>query len=319
MTSLPPRPRTRPALLTAAMTVLAWTGGAFLTAPAFAGSTAQTEVEAEQVDVSSKLQPGETFRYSIRSRQVRQRQKPDESIIKWINRRAALISCEVLEPDPKIGPRVRVTFDELNITVMTPDRARRFTSASKYANTLGAPMTLAMEPIVGAEITLTLDETGEIRRIEGADRLLKEKELRQYAEHIVGDEAIRQMIGPIFHSLARPSGDRESEPWTSTRRMEFPEIATFDFTERWLLKRREAGRATFQITSDTVATIDEHWPKAVLKDSRTIGSYTWDELTGRLVHTEINRFYIVELENDPDGPSIAGEEVLTISAPLGED
>lgn len=272
------------------------------------------------VDVSSKIQPGESFRFSIRSRQVRQHQKPDESIIKWIERRAVQVTCEALAPDPAIGPRVRVTFDEINCTLMEPKKALRFTSEYEHMNVVGAAMTLAMEPIVGAGITLTLDGSGTIRRIEGADGLLKEKELRRYAEQIVGEDAIDLMIQPIFRSIARPPSEAQPSLWTSERRFEFPGFGSFDFDERWTIERKneKIGQVIFSVESDATATINEQWPDATLTDSRTLGSMTWDEMSGRLVHAEINRFYTVDLENDPDGPSIAGEEVLTISAPLGE-
>lgn len=272
------------------------------------------------VDVSSKIQPGESFRFSIRSRQVRQHQKPDESIIKWIERRAVSVTCEVLAPDPAIGPRVRVTFDTINCTLMEPKKALRFTSENEHMNVVGAAMTLAMEPIVGASITLTLDGSGTIRKIEGADRLLKEKELRKYAEQIVGEDAIDLMIQPIFRSIARPPSESQPSLWTSERRFEFPGFGAFEFDERWTLERKndKVGQVIFSVESDATATINEQWPNARLDDSRTLGSMTWDEMSGRLVHAEINRFYTVDLENDPDGPSIAGEEVLTISAPLGE-
>jgi len=283
------------------------------------GANPVADASGPIADVACKLQQGETFSYSIRSRHVRQHQKPDESIIKWITRRTVVVSCEVIEPDPELGPRVRVTFDELNVTLLTPSKALRFTSENDHMNVVGSAMTLAMEPIVGASITLTLDATGRILKVDGADKLLKEKELRKYAEHIVGEEAIDLMIGPIFRSVAQPSGESGGEPWTSSRELDFPEFATFHYDERWEFSKRRAGRVTFKGESDTTAMIDERWPKGVMTNSRTIGSYTWAELTGRLHRTEINRFYIVELENDPDGPSIAGEEVLTISAPIIRD
>ncbi len=296
--------------------------GAASLAPALADaeppSKAGKQAAPAPVDVSCKLQAGEMFRYSIRSRQVRQHQKPDETIIKWINRRAMVISCEVIEPDPEIGPRVVLTIDELNVTIMDPRKALRFTSENEHMNVVGAGMTLAMEPIVGAQLTLTLDKQGAIRKIEGADQLLREKELRKYAEHIVGDEAIDQLIQPIFRALAQPSAGDDPAPWSSSRVLEFPEFVTLDFEEQWDLRRRRAGRATFRVESAAEASINEAYPEAFLADSRTIGSFTWDEMTGRLHHAEINRFYVVDLENDPDGPSVAGEEVLTISAPLGE-
>ena len=316
------RPRTHFALfaqLTMVASVWVWPIAIAAGAPAADDTVKPVESASAMADLSCKLQQGGMFRYSIRSRQVRQRHMPDESIVKWITRRTAVISCEVLEPDPEIGPRVRVTFDELSCTLMSPNKALRFTSANKHMNIVGAPMTLAMEPIVGSHITLTLDDTGVIRRVEGADELLKEKELRQYAEHIVGAEAIDRLLGPLFRSIAQPSGDTGSAPWSSARRIEFPEFASIDFDEHWTIGRRQAGRVTFRVESDAIAEINERWPDAVLSDSRTIGSYTWDELTGRLFHTEINRFYVIDLENDPDGPTIAGEEVLTISAPLGDN
>lgn len=297
--------------------------GAASLAPAMANAEPESKAgkaaAPAPVDVSSKLQTGEMFRYSIRSRQVRQHQKPDETIIKWINRRALVISCEVIEPDPEIGPRVSLTIDDLNVTIMDPRKALRFTSENEHMNVVGAGMTLAMEPIVGAQLTLTLGKDGTIRKVEGADKLLREKELRKYAEHIVGAEAIDQLIQPIFRALAQPSAGDDPAPWSSSRTLDFPEFATIGFEEQWDLRRRRAGRATFRVDGAATAEISEDWPKAFLADSRTIGSFTWDEMTGRLHHAEINRFYVVDLENDPDGPSVAGEEVLTISAPLGED
>jgi len=328
------RPRTRPARFarltgTARLALATGVGAVALTAGAQAPDAPSVPVSPEPsvqtptpaVDISSKLQPGQEFRYSIRSRQVRQYQKPDESIVKWITRRSVVISCAVLEPDPAIGPRVRVTFDGLNCTLMTPGKALRYNSDNQYMNVVGAPMTLAMEPIVGASITLTLDDAGVIRRIEGADKLLKEKELRQYAERIVGDDAIDLLLGPIFRPVGQPAGEpgSESEPWLSERLLDFPEFATLDFNERWTIGRRQQDLVSFQVESETTADIDAQWPKGVLKDSRSVGSYTWDETLGRLHHTEINRFYVIELENDPDGPTIAGEEVLTISTPIGDN
>jgi len=314
------RPKTRQALLTLAAFSLGFAGlGAIAQTPEQATPKVQPTSAVDAVTVASTLKEGETFRYSIRSRSVQQHQKPDESIVKWINRRTLLISCVVLEPDEEIGPRVQVTFDEISLALLSPTKALRYSSVNQQMNTIGAAVTVAMDPIVDASITLTLDHEGVIRQIAGTDRLLREKELRQYSEHIVGEDAIDQLLGPIFHPMAEPVSDTGSEPWQSREQMRFEDFATIDFREEWILRRKNAGRATFKIMSDVTAEFDERWPKAVLADHRTIGTYTWDEVTGRLHHTEINRFYVGDLENDPDGPSIAGEEVLTISAPIGDN
>jgi len=311
MTTIIKRPRTLAALIALGM--------ASLITPPSAADPAKGATDRAPVDFTSKLVEGEQFRYSVRSREVRQRLRKDESLDKWISRVTLMLTCDVLAPDPEIGPRVRVTFSEVDCALVTPDRARRFTSEHPHMNRRGAPMTVAMEPVAGGSITLTLDERGLIRKVEGADELLKEPDLREYAELVVGREAIDRMIQPIFRCVAQHEDGEASGPVVTESGMSYPQIADISFEERWTQGRRDAGRVTFRVDGEATAEIDELWSDAVLSNSKTLGSYTWDELGGHIEHMEVNRFWVVLLENDPDGPSVAGEEVLTISAPIGEN
>ncbi|MCB9847894.1 MAG: hypothetical protein H6814_05720 [Phycisphaeraceae bacterium] len=313
-------PRTRLPLfgLLALLACVAWSVAPKNAARASDEPVATAAAPEAPADFASGMREGVECGYSIRSRQVRQHQLADESINKWILRRTIDVTCVGLKPDPEIGPRVRVTIDSIDLTQLEPGKALRFSSEFPHSNVVGAAVTVAMEPIVGAALTLTLGMDGSIRKVEGADALLKEKELRRYSSLIVGEEAIDELLQPIFRPVARPAEGGESSPWTSERRLDFPGFASMDFDESWTMRPRGDGLVTFKVKSETTAEIDEKWPKGVLSSSTSVGSYTWDTKGGRLEHTEINRFYVVLLENDPDGPSIAGEEVLTISAPIGD-
>ncbi|MBX9678315.1 MAG: hypothetical protein K2X38_06090 [Gemmataceae bacterium] len=162
------------------------------------------------------------------------------------------------------------------------------------------PMTEFFQALVGSELTLTIDKELNVKKIEGADKLVEKlsqgnKQLEPLLKSILSDDALKQMAVPSWG--AYPIAGKKN--WERTSDLKLPGIGTYKTTYNYTQESDEKVKIDAKLTYSAPGA-DRGALPFTIKDGSSLttknatGAATLDKAKGRITDSKMT----MELEGN---------------------
>jgi hypothetical protein len=162
------------------------------------------------------------------------------------------------------------------------------------------PMTEFFQALVGSELTMTIDKDLNVKKIEGADKLVEKlsqgnKQLEPLLKSILSDEALKQMAVPSWG--AYPVAGKKT--WDRSSDLKLPGIGTYKTTYNYTQESDEKVKIDAKLTYSAPGA-DRGALPFTIKDGSSLttktasGTATLDKKKGRIADSKMT----MELEGN---------------------
>lgn len=162
------------------------------------------------------------------------------------------------------------------------------------------PMTEFFQALVGSELTLTIDKDLNVKKIEGADKLVEKlsqgnKQLEPLLKSILSDDALKQMAVPSWGAF--PVAGKKT--WDRTSDLKLPGIGTYKTTYNYTQESDEKVKIDAKLTYSAPGA-DRGALPFTIKDGSSLttktasGTATLDKAKGRITDSKMT----MELEGN---------------------
>jgi Family of unknown function (DUF6263) len=272
----------------------------------FAASIAQ----AGDVDLRLKLDPAEVLKYQLQAQSTDQIGAPGAAGQQRMSKQELGFTITGVSQGAD-GTVATLTYDSINILASTPKGSQGFNSSDAVENDATNDLARTLRPLVGKALTLTIDESGKITKVEGGEGLIPRTPMTEMANQFITPAGTQQLIGGVFSMCAPSSGLAVGGTWTCEDATDMAQMGKYARTSLFTLKSATEAEATIEFTGNLDRDISGKQNPFALQDSTYAGGVVWDLNNG--VANRLTRDMQVTLQSELGGTKATLDRTVSLT------